>query len=74
MEATDSIKREFKVEADPATVFAFFTDPERLTRWMGTSAEVIPPLSTAAHYGLVEGTGSRTRRYYGSSHARSVDG
>lgn len=40
MEATNSIKREFKVEADPATVFAFFTDPERLTRWMGTSAEV----------------------------------
>ena len=40
MEATNSIKREFKVEADPATVFAFFTDSERLTRWMGTSAEV----------------------------------
>ncbi len=40
MEEPNSITREFKVEADPATVFAFFTDPERLTRWVGTSAQI----------------------------------
>jgi uncharacterized protein YndB with AHSA1/START domain len=40
MEAANSIKRELKIEADAATVFAFFTDPERLIRWMGVSAEL----------------------------------
>jgi uncharacterized protein YndB with AHSA1/START domain len=39
METTNSIKREFTVAADPATVFAFFTDPQRLIRWLGASAE-----------------------------------
>jgi len=42
MEAVNSIKRELTIEADAATVFAFFTDPERLTRWMGVSAELEP--------------------------------
>jgi uncharacterized protein YndB with AHSA1/START domain len=39
---TNSIKRELTIEADAATVFAFLTDPERLIRWMGTSAESDP--------------------------------
>jgi len=38
----NSIQRELTIEADAATVFAFLTDPERLIRWMGTSAEVDP--------------------------------
>jgi uncharacterized protein YndB with AHSA1/START domain len=42
METANSIKREFTVDADPATVFAFFTDPQRLIRWMGVSAELDP--------------------------------
>jgi len=42
MEASNSIVREMTINADNATVFAFFTDPERLIRWMGVSAQVEP--------------------------------
>ena len=42
MDTGDSIRREFTINADAATVFAFFTDPQRLIRWMGTSAELDP--------------------------------
>lgn len=38
MDSSNSIQRELTIEADPATVFAFFTDPERLVRWIGASA------------------------------------
>jgi uncharacterized protein YndB with AHSA1/START domain len=40
MDTANTIKREFTVAADPATVFAFFTDPQRLIRWMGVSADL----------------------------------
>ncbi len=42
MDTTNSIRREFTVAADAATVFAFFTDPQRLIRWIGVSAELDP--------------------------------
>src|SRR6187200_1577181 len=29
------IEREIRIEAPPRIVFGFFTDPERLARWMG---------------------------------------
>jgi uncharacterized protein YndB with AHSA1/START domain len=29
-----------RIEAPPETVFSFFTDPDRMMRWMGTSAEL----------------------------------
>jgi uncharacterized protein YndB with AHSA1/START domain len=38
MDAPNTIQRELTIEADPATVFAFFTDPQRLVRWIGASA------------------------------------
>jgi uncharacterized protein YndB with AHSA1/START domain len=38
MDSSNSIQRELMIEADPATVFAFFTDPQRLVRWIGVSA------------------------------------
>jgi len=38
----DSIHYEMTIEADPASVFAFFTDPKRLVRWMGASATLDP--------------------------------
>jgi uncharacterized protein YndB with AHSA1/START domain len=42
MTQTDAgaIRRELFIEADPATVFAFLTDPDKLTRWMGTHCEL----------------------------------
>jgi uncharacterized protein YndB with AHSA1/START domain len=42
MEASDTIQREVTIDADAATVFAFFTDPERLMRWIGVTAELEP--------------------------------
>jgi uncharacterized protein YndB with AHSA1/START domain len=36
------VRRETHVPAPPATVFAFFTDPEKLIRWMGNSAVLEP--------------------------------
>jgi uncharacterized protein YndB with AHSA1/START domain len=42
MEASESIQREMTIDADAATVFAFFTDPERLMRWVGVAAELEP--------------------------------
>lgn len=38
MDSSSSIERELTIAADPATVFAFFTDPQRLVRWIGVSA------------------------------------
>jgi uncharacterized protein YndB with AHSA1/START domain len=36
------IRREVSIAAPPATVFAFLTDPEKVLRWMGTSATLEP--------------------------------
>jgi uncharacterized protein YndB with AHSA1/START domain len=30
------------IAADPQTVFAYFTDPARYIRWMGTDAKIAP--------------------------------
>ena len=42
MDPADIYQRELKIDADAATVFAFFTDPQHLVRWMGVSADVEP--------------------------------
>jgi uncharacterized protein YndB with AHSA1/START domain len=42
MEPTDRLTQETRIEADPATVFAYLTDPDRLLRWMGVSATLEP--------------------------------
>src|SRR5687767_13532266 len=39
---TSVVEREIRVEADPETVFRFFTDPEKLVRWMGVGATLDP--------------------------------
>ena len=36
------IRREIFIEAPQATVFAFFTDPDKMSRWMGVSHELDP--------------------------------
>lgn len=38
----DVLRFEVRVEAKPETIFDFFTDPEKMTRWMGTEAELDP--------------------------------
>ena len=37
---TGTIRRELFIEADPATVFAFLTDPDKLMCWMGTQSQL----------------------------------
>jgi uncharacterized protein YndB with AHSA1/START domain len=37
-----TVEREVRIRARPDTVFPFFTDPELMVRWMGTSIEVDP--------------------------------
>jgi uncharacterized protein YndB with AHSA1/START domain len=34
------VHREVQIEAPPAAVFAFLTDPDKILRWMGTEASV----------------------------------
>ena len=38
----ETIRHETLIEADPATIFAYLTDADRLTRWMGVSATLDP--------------------------------
>ncbi|HTY56980.1 MAG TPA: SRPBCC domain-containing protein [Candidatus Binataceae bacterium] len=43
MDASNTIiQYEMTIQAEPASVFAFFTEPERLVRWMGASANLDP--------------------------------
>jgi uncharacterized protein YndB with AHSA1/START domain len=42
METSESLHHEMTIDTDAATIFAFFTDPERLIRWMGVAAELKP--------------------------------
>ena len=37
-----AVECEVRIEAAPETVFPFFTDPERMTRWMGETATLDP--------------------------------
>jgi uncharacterized protein YndB with AHSA1/START domain len=39
---TEPIVHERQIDASPETVFAFFTDPEKLTRWLASEATVDP--------------------------------
>jgi uncharacterized protein YndB with AHSA1/START domain len=39
---TSTITREIRIAARPETVFAFFTDPEKMIRWKGQSASLDP--------------------------------
>lgn len=42
MPAEGTIRRELFIEAAPATVFAFLTDPVKMARWMGLQCELDP--------------------------------
>jgi uncharacterized protein YndB with AHSA1/START domain len=39
---TRTVEHEVRIDARPETVFAFFTDPARMVRWMGTEATLDP--------------------------------
>jgi len=39
---TSVVEREVRIEAEPEVVFQFFTDPEKMVRWMGIGATLDP--------------------------------
>jgi uncharacterized protein YndB with AHSA1/START domain len=39
---TSIVEREVRVEAEPEVVFPFFTDPEKMVRWLASSAVLDP--------------------------------
>jgi uncharacterized protein YndB with AHSA1/START domain len=46
---TEPIVHERQIEASPETVFAFFTDPEKLTRWLAVEATLDPRPGGVCH-------------------------
>ena len=39
---TSVVEHEVRIDASPETVFAYFTDPARIVRWMGSEATIDP--------------------------------
>jgi uncharacterized protein YndB with AHSA1/START domain len=39
---TEPIVKELRIDASPETVFAFFTEPDKLTRWLASEATLDP--------------------------------
>ena len=42
MDEPTVFRREMRIPAPPATIFAFLTDPQKILRWMGNSATFEP--------------------------------
>ena len=42
MDEATVFRREMRIPAPPATIFAFLTDPQKILRWMGISATLEP--------------------------------
>ncbi|MFI5265957.1 MAG: SRPBCC family protein [Chloroflexota bacterium] len=40
--APDAVERTIRIGARPPTVFAFFTDPEKMVQWKGVEAQLEP--------------------------------
>lgn len=39
---TEVVEQEIRVEASPEAIFPYFTDPEKMLRWKGVTAELDP--------------------------------
>jgi uncharacterized protein YndB with AHSA1/START domain len=61
--ATDPIVREIQIDASPETVFAFFTEADKLTRWLAVEAAVDPRPGGIAHLTQAGGAGNPGGRY-----------
>lgn len=60
--ATRTIEHELRVEARPETVFAYFTDPARMTDWFGTEATIDPQPGGIFHVRFVRDIGEISAR------------
>ena len=64
---TDAIVREIHIDASPETVFAFFTEPDKLTRWLAEEATTDPRpggINHQTHSGGADNPGGRAGPYY----------
>jgi uncharacterized protein YndB with AHSA1/START domain len=50
-----AIEREVLIEASPETVWEFLVDPEKMTRWMGQTAELDPRPGGLYRVGVIPG-------------------
>lgn len=48
---TEPLRSEVRIAAPPEIVFPYFTDPARMTDWMGIAA-LLDPRLTLLHHGL----------------------
>ncbi|HEX2085955.1 MAG TPA: SRPBCC family protein [Solirubrobacteraceae bacterium] len=55
MAAREPVEYELLIAAPPRTVFAYFTDGERMTRWMGMRATLDPRPGGTARIDVAEG-------------------
>jgi uncharacterized protein YndB with AHSA1/START domain len=57
--ATEPIVHERQIDATPETVFAFFTDPEKMTRWLAAEATLDPRPGGVCHQTHIGSDGTR---------------
>jgi uncharacterized protein YndB with AHSA1/START domain len=55
----NAVVSEIRISATPETVFAFFVDPDKMTRWMGSGVELDP--RPGGTYALDINAGARAR-------------
>ena len=53
-QSTDVVAREIRIKASPETIFGFFTDPEKMTRWKGVTASLDPVPGGEFHVDITE--------------------
>lgn len=56
---TEPIVREIHIDATPDTVFEFFTDPGKITRWLAVEATLDPRPGGVCHQVHVDDDGNR---------------
>lgn len=56
---TAEVDLEVTIQARPETVFSFLVDPAKMTRWMGSMAELDPRPGGIFHVAIVRGSTAR---------------
>ena len=72
MPAAEPLIREIDIEASPETVFEFFVDPAKLTRWLAAEATLDPRPGGVCHQVQI-GAGPDYPRYYMEGEFLEVD-
>jgi uncharacterized protein YndB with AHSA1/START domain len=72
MQTTEPLIREIDIEAAPETVFEFFVDPAKLTRWLAVEATLDPRPGGVCRQ-VHTGVGPDHRRFYMEGEFLEVD-